>query len=57
MPRRAGIGLEALDDDAIAAALAASDAAEARELAGDASIGDAPSGPQPTSTSPLRAAT
>ncbi len=35
----AGIGLEALDDDTIAAALAASDAAEARELAGDPSIG------------------
>ena len=35
----AAIGLEALDDDTIAAALAASDAAEARELAGDPSIG------------------
>ena len=37
----AAIGLEALDDDTIAAALAASDAAEARELAGDPSIGTA----------------
>jgi len=35
----AGIGLEALDDDAITAALAASDAPEARELAGTSSIG------------------
>ena len=35
----AGIGLEALDDAAIAAALAASDAPEARELAGNPSIG------------------
>ena len=35
----AGIGLEALDDDAITAALAASDAPEARELAGRSSIG------------------
>ena len=35
----AGIGLEALHDDTIAAALAASDDPEARELAGDASIG------------------
>ena len=34
-----GIGLEALDDDTIAAALAASDAPEARELARNPSIG------------------
>jgi argininosuccinate lyase len=35
----AGIGLDALDDDTIVAALAASDAQEARELARDPSIG------------------
>ena len=39
MPRPRGSVSRRCDDDAIAAALAASDAPEARELAGDASIG------------------
>ena len=53
----AGIGLEALDDDMIATALAASEDPERPGARPQTRRSGRPSGPQPTSTLPLRAAT